>query len=123
MLNARKSWTHYARHVALGLILLAGSSGLASSAPGRATALTVLFSPGAGTFVGSETVSLSVQARADIHYTLYGSLPTATSPIYQGPLSFDTSTRLRAFAVIPGASGRALTGAGQQGPVATEVYL
>ena len=123
MSSASKRWTQHARHAALGLILLACSSSLASSAPGQANALTVLFSPGAGTFVGSETVTLSAQARADIHYTLDGSLPTVTSPIYQGPLTLDTSTRLRAFAIVPGAPGSAVAGTGQQGPVATEVYL
>ena len=123
MSSASKRWTQHARHAALGLILLASSSSLESSPPGQADALTVLFSPGAGTFVGSETVTLSVQARADIHYTLDGSLPTVTSPIYQGPLTLNTSTRLRAFAIIPGAPGSAVAGTGQQSPVATEVYL
>jgi hypothetical protein len=109
--------------VALGLIVLACSSSLQSSRLGQANAPTVLFSPGAGTFVGSQTVTLSVQSRADIHYTLDGSLPTVTSPVYQGPLTLDTSTRLRAVAVIPGAPGSAGAGRGQQGLVATEVYL
>ena len=77
--------------------------------------LTVLFSPSAGTFVGSETVTLSVQARADIHYTLDGSLPTVMSPIYRGPVTLDKSTRLRAVAIVPDAA--------RQGPVATEIYL
>ena len=84
-------------------------------AAAQANSLTVLFSPGAGTFVGSETVTLSVQARADIHYTLDGSLPTVTSPIYRAPLTLDKSTRLRAVAIVPDA--------GRQGPVATETYL
>jgi hypothetical protein len=111
------------RRASLGLILLACASSLASSLAGQANALTVRFSPGAGTFAGSQTVTLSVQAGADIHYTLDGSLPTVTSPIYQGPLTLDTSTRLRAFAISRDAPGRAAAGTGQQGPVATEVYL
>ena len=123
MSSASKRWTQRARHAALVLVLLACSSSLESSPPAQANALTVLFSPGAGTFVGSETVTLSVQARADIHYTLDGSLPTVMSPIYQGPLTLDTSTRLRAVAIIPGAPGSAVAGTGQQGPVATEIYL
>jgi hypothetical protein len=111
------------RHAALALILLACPSSLESSRLGQANAPTVLFSPGAGTFVDTETVTLSVEARADIHYTLDGSLPTVASPIYQGPLTLDTSTRLRAVAIVPGGSGSAGAGRGQQGPVATEVYL
>jgi hypothetical protein len=123
MSTADRRWTRRARHAALGLTLLAGVSTPASSLRGQENPLTVLFSPGAGTFVGSEAVTLSVQARADIHYTLDGSLPTVTSPIYQGPLSLDTSTRLRAFAVRRDGPGGAVPKTGQQGPVATEVYL
>jgi hypothetical protein len=111
------------RRASLVLVLLACASSLGSSARGQANPLTVRFSPGAGTFVDRETVTLRVQARADIHYTLDGSLPTVTSPIYQSPLTLDSSTRLRAVAIIPGAPGRAEAGTGQQGPVATEVYL
>ena len=105
MSSVSDKWTRHARLAALGLVLLAFSSSLASSPPVQANAPTVLFSPGAGTFVGSETVTLSAQGRAEIHYTLDGSLPTVTSPVYRGPLTLDTSTRLRAFAIAPGASG------------------
>ena len=73
---------------------------------------------GAGAFIDRETVALRVQATADIHYTLDGSLPTVMSPIYRKPITLEKSTRLRAFAVVPGASTR-----GRAGPVATEVYL
>ena len=104
-----------ARQAVLVLVLLACSSSLQSSQPAQANPLTVLFSPSAGTFVGSETVTLRVQARASIHYTLDGSLPTVMSPIYRGPVTFDKSTRLRAVAIVPDA--------GRQGPVATEIYL
>ena len=97
----------------LVLVLLACSLHLESSGSAQSNSLTVLFSPGAGTFVGSETVTLRVQAMAEIHYTLDGSLPTVMSPIYRGPLTLDKSTRLRAVAVGPGS----------QGPVATEIYL
>jgi hypothetical protein len=116
------------RHAVLAVILLVGSSSLASSPPAQTTALAVLFSPGAGTFVGSETVTLSVNASADIHYTLDGSLPGRSSPIYQGPLTLDTSTRLRAVAIAAGAPARDTAGAAAidprlAGPIATETYL
>ena len=101
MSSASKTWTLRARQAVLVLVLLACSSSLESSPPAQANSLTVLFSPSAGTFVGSETVTLSVQARADIHYTLDGSLPTVMSPIYRGPLTLDKSTRLRAVAIVP----------------------
>jgi len=113
--SASQTRTLRARQAVLVLVLLAGSSSLESSPPAQANSPTVLFSPSAGTFVGSETVTLSVQARASIHYTLDGSLPTMMSPIYRGPVTLDKSTRLRAVAIVPDA--------GLQGPVATEIYL
>ncbi len=111
--SARKTWSLRARRAAL-VVLLACSTILESSPRAQADSLAVLFSPTSGTFVGSETVSLSVQARAAIHYTLDGSLPTAMSPSYRGPVSLDKSTRLRAVAMAD---------ARLQGPVATESYL
>ena len=127
MSNPSTTWTLRVRQAVLVLVLLAGSTSLESSPPAfalsrfgeagsaQASSLTVLFSPGAGTFVGSETVTLRVGVRADIHYTLDGSLPTATSPIYREPLTLEKSTRLRAVAIVPDAP--------RQGPVATETYL
>jgi hypothetical protein len=125
MSSASKTWTLRARQAVLFLVLLACSSSLESSPPAQSDSLTVLFSPGAGTFVGSETVTLSAQSRAEIHYTLDGSVPTVMSPIYRGPVTLDRSTRLRAVAIVParGGSGGATAGAGLQGPVATEIYL
>src|SRR5215216_6724256 len=104
------------RRLVLILSLLAGSSSLEAQAAAQTHPLAVRFSPGAGTFVGSETVTLTVQSSAEIHYTLDGSLPTELSAIYRKPITLDTSTRLRAFAVVKGR-------AGPHGPVATETYL
>ncbi len=127
MSSASKTWTVRARQTALVLVLLTCASRLQSSPPAfalsrfgeavsaQSNSLAVLFSPSAGTFVGSETVALSVQARADIHFTLDGSLPTVMSPVYRGPLTLDKSTRLRAVAIV--------ADVGRQGPVATEMYL
>ena len=75
------TWTGRARQAVLVLALLTCSSLLASWPAAQSNPLTVAFSPGAGTFVGSETVALTVQARADIHYTVDGSLPTVMSPL------------------------------------------
>jgi hypothetical protein len=113
--SASQTWTRRARQAALAIVLLACSSSLESSPPAQSDSLAVHFSPTAGTFVGSETVALSVQGRASIHYTLDGSLPTVMSPVYRGPITLDKSTRLRAVAIVPDAP--------TQGPVATEIYL
>ncbi len=111
-LGANRTWLLRARQ-ALVLVLLAGSASLESSRLAQSADLTILFSPSAGTFVESQAVTLSVRARTDIHYTLDGSLPTSMSPVYRGPLTFRTSTRLRAVAIVPD----------RKGPVATETYL
>src|SRR5262245_56888921 len=103
MSRTGQRWTLRARQPTRVLVLLAGASGLLSSLPAQSDFLTVRFSPSAGTFLGSETVSLRVQTRADIHYTLDGSLPTVTSPVYRSPLTLDKSTRLRAVAIAPAA--------------------
>jgi hypothetical protein len=128
MSGAGRTWTRRARRAVLVLALLAWSPGLESSPPAQSSSLTVLFDPSAGTFLGSETVTLSVQGRANIHYTLDGSLPTAASPIYREPVTLDASTQLRAVAIVPdaparGGAGGATAAAGLQGPVATEIYL
>ena len=115
MSTAITPWTLRARHAVLVLVLLGSSSSLELSPLAQSNSLTVGFNPSAGTFVASETVTLSVQARADIHYTLDGSLPTVMSPIYREPVTLDKSTRLRAVAIVRDAP--------RQGPVATEIYL
>jgi hypothetical protein len=113
--SASTLWSLRARQAVLVLVLLAPSASLGPAPFAQSSLLTVLFSPSAGTFVGRETVTLGVQGKADIHYTLDGSLPTVMSPTYREPLTLDKSTRLRAVAIAAGAK--------TQGPVATEIYL
>ena len=48
-------------------------------------------------------------ASADIHYSLDGSRPDATYPIYTTPFSLDTTTTLRAIAVSNGSESRIMT--------------
>ncbi len=120
--------------VTLCAAMLACSSSDEPSHPAPETSLTVVFSPSGGTFVGSESVSLSVKAPAEIHYTLDGTLPTASSPLYTAPLVLDESTRIRAFALAKSAASVAAVtpsaGAGGsaddaelRGAVASESYL
>gem|GEM_PF-1103504 len=56
--------------------------------------------PKGGGFVGSQTVALSVpgHAGADIRYTLDGSEPALSSPLYSVPLKFTASVTLKAKA-------------------------
>jgi hypothetical protein len=54
---------------------------------------------GAGIHQGSLTVTLSVNEPAVTHYTLDGTLPDASSPVYSGPLAIDRTLTLRFFSV------------------------
>lgn len=102
-------------------------SGEDAGASGPA-AMTVEFSPPAGTFVGAQTLTLSVaNSQAEIHFTLDGTLPNPTSPVYDAPLALDKSTRVRAMALVPSApaatAGNGGTDVAQIGPIAGQDYL
>jgi alpha-tubulin suppressor-like RCC1 family protein len=71
------------------------------------------FSPPGGTFVTSVEVTLTAQAGATIHYTTDGNDPTAQSPVYSGPLTFDVTTTLKAKAIQSGWT---------DSPTATDTY-
>jgi hypothetical protein len=106
------------------LILGCSSEEPSASGPGS---LTVSFTPTAGTFLASQTVTLSVaHEQAEIHFTVDGSLPNAASPIYGAPVALAQSTRLRALAVVPGSTtvgGGSGAGSPEMGPVAEHDYL
>jgi len=72
--------------------------------PGETLAEAPTFSPGAGTYEASVTVSLaSGTADAEIRYTLDGSDPTAASPLYDGtPLTIMQTTTVKALAFAAG---------------------
>lgn len=79
-----------------------------TSPPTPATIPTTLtgdihYSVPSGTFEGELWVSLSTSfAYAQIRYTTDGSMPTASSPVYSGPLRLTTTTQLRAQAFVNG---------------------
>ncbi len=55
-------------------------------------------SPPAGTYTSAQTVTLSTTtANATLRYTVDGSTPTASSPLYTTPLSIATTTTVRAM--------------------------
>lgn len=62
------------------------------------------FSVPAGFYGGAQNVSISGPAGADIRYTLNGSAPTVTSPLYAGPINIAATAVLRAacFSTTPG---------------------
>src|SRR2546428_829623 len=78
---------------------MAAASGMSDSAVASATytilqqVATPTFSPAGGTYVGPITVTLSdATSGATIHYTTNGSTPTASSPVYSGPIAVTQTT-------------------------------
>lgn len=68
-----------------------------------ATANVPKFSIPAGPYAEPQTVSLSSDTfGAIIRYTTDGSVPTASSPVYTGPIYVDSITQIRAYAEIAG---------------------
>ena len=91
--------------VTSGGLATQASAADAAAAAEAAADLTgdIIFSVPSGTFQGQVTVSLSTTiSGAQIRYTTDGKLPTAQSPLYQGPLQFTRTTQLRAQAFVGG---------------------
>ena len=55
-----------------------------------------------GVFNGVDSVTVELRADGEIHYTTDGSAPTADSPVYSGPLTFSSTSVLRAISVEEG---------------------
>lgn len=69
-------------------------------------AQTPSISPPTGAYTGTVTVSISDATEgATIHYTLDGSTPTPSSPIYRGPFNVSTNTTVTAIAFIGNEEG------------------
>src|SRR5438445_1391586 len=88
---------------------IAAATGMTNSAVASATytiqqqVATPSFSPGGGTYTGSVTVTISdATSGAVIHYTIDGSTPTTSSPVYGGALTFTQTTTLKAMAAASG---------------------
>ncbi|HTS38123.1 MAG TPA: chitobiase/beta-hexosaminidase C-terminal domain-containing protein [Candidatus Solibacter sp.] len=90
---------------------IAVPAGFSTSAVGSATytisagtaAATPTFSPAAGSYTGSQNLTISdTTTGATIYYTLNGSTPTTASSVYEGPFGVGTSETVKAIAVAPG---------------------
>jgi hypothetical protein len=68
-----------------------------------------VFSPGTGTYISAQSVSLSdATARAVIYYTFDGSTPTTSSSVYSNALSVTATTTVKAIAVASGYNNSAV---------------
>ncbi|HET9957181.1 MAG TPA: CotH kinase family protein [Polyangiaceae bacterium] len=83
----------------------AGSAGMPQTAKDTcapAPSGAVTFSVPGGTFQGTLNVELHTEAGAEIRYTLDHTPPSATSPLYAGPIAITATTDLRAAAFANG---------------------
>ncbi len=76
---------------------------------GTPTVATPTFTPAAGTYYEAQTVSIAcATGDATIHYTLDGSNPTGTSPVYSTPLTISETTTVKAIAMKDGYNNSAV---------------
>jgi hypothetical protein len=96
------------------VLAMAGcASGNNSSSSGGNGTATPTFSPGAGTYNKSQTVTIADTTQAAILYcTTDGTTPTASSPQCSQPTTVYQSEFLQAIAVAPGKSPSAVASAG-----------
>jgi hypothetical protein len=95
---------------------IATASGYSLSAVASATytlkGATPTFSPGAGTYTGAQTVTISsATTGAAIYYTVNNSTPTTSSTKYTGPFSVSTSETVEAIATYSGFTNSAVASA------------
>jgi hypothetical protein len=75
---------------------------------------TVTASPAAGSYTSSQSITLSAsKTGTTIYYTLDGSDPEYTSPVYGGPITLNADVTLKFYGIDL---------AGNIGPITTEVY-
>ena len=84
----------------IGIGLIGSGSGSGSVTP---TVNAPNFS-GATQFEESTQVSMTGPTGSEIHYTLDGTVPTAESTLYEGPITLSETTTVKAIAIKDGVS-------------------
>lgn len=66
------------------------------------TVATPVIEPASGTYNEAKTVTITAEEGATIHYTVDGTVPTASSPVYSEPFTVSETTTVNAIAVKEG---------------------
>ena len=73
------------------------------------TVETPTFDPAAGTYQAFQSVAINCATQgATIHYTTDGSEPTESSPVYSDPISVESTTTIKAIAMMSGMANSAI---------------
>ncbi|SDK81062.1 Chitobiase/beta-hexosaminidase C-terminal domain-containing protein [Lentzea albidocapillata subsp. violacea] len=93
-------------------------SGQANSSVGSASYVigtpvaTLTFSPPGGAYASAQTVTISTATSGStIRYTVDGSTPTASSPVYSGPISVSSNRTISAIGIKSGLANSAVASA------------
>jgi len=66
------------------------------------TVATPVIEPASGTYNEAQTVTITAEEGATIHYTVDGTVPTASSPVYSEPFTVSETTTVNAIAIKQG---------------------
>ena len=66
------------------------------------TVATPVIEPASGTYNEAKTVTITAEEGATIHYTVDGTIPTASSPVYSEPFTVSETTTVKAIAMKEG---------------------
>jgi hypothetical protein len=66
------------------------------------TVATPVIEPASGTYNEAKTVTITAEEGATIHYTVDGTVPTASSPVYSEPFTVSETTTVKAIAMKEG---------------------
>ncbi len=111
-ISGLKNGVYLVRLRPIGAMLASASLKLEVKAYVAGKVETPTFYPSSGTYTSSQQVKLSTKTEgATIYYTTDGSTPSTSSRIYSGPITVDSRTTIKAFAVKEGMTKSSLASA------------